>query len=35
MANFELESLRVYQHVILKNERVKCFRGAKIFKCRI
>ena len=35
LANYELESLRVCQHVILKNESVKCFRGAKIIKCRI
>ena len=35
LANFELESLRVCQHVILKNESSKCFRGAKIINFKI
>ena len=32
LANFELELLRVCQHVILKNESSKWFRGAQIIK---
>ena len=35
LANYELESLRVCQHVILKNESSKYFRGAKIMKYKI